>query len=196
MICIWKRERRERDRQRDKETGRCLILPALFSGMRLRRLGVCRRSRRASRCTDSSLHAGSLLFTKKKKQHSSFIGCSLSADFGITVRSQDSESIPTRFIIQETGRPSPDCRCVISPTTAASHHRKEEDSSSEDHKCEKLFSLSLNMCTSGMVLVSRTTSLVCPNSIRVRTVLERYLNKAQLICRGCSRPSPKLQLVL
>lgn len=66
MICIWKRERRERDRQRDKETGRCLILPALFSGMRLRRLGVCRRSRRASRCTDSSLHAGSLLFTKKK----------------------------------------------------------------------------------------------------------------------------------
>lgn len=98
MICIWKRERRERDRQRDKETGRCLILPALFSGMRLRRLGVCRRSRRASSCTDSSLHAGSLLFTKKKKQHSSFIGCSLSADFGITVRSQDSESIPMRII--------------------------------------------------------------------------------------------------
>lgn len=66
MICIWKRER-ERDRRRDKEAGRCLILPALFSGVTLRRLRVCQRSRRAWRCTDSRLHAGSLLFTEKKK---------------------------------------------------------------------------------------------------------------------------------
>lgn len=57
---------REGDRRRDKETGRGLILPALFSGVRLRRPRVCQRSRRARRCTDSSLHAGRLLFTKKK----------------------------------------------------------------------------------------------------------------------------------
>lgn len=59
-----------------------------------------RRSRRARRCTDSSLHAGSrltLLFTEKE-QRSSLIGRSPSPDFGITVRSQG-ESIPMRIIL-------------------------------------------------------------------------------------------------
>lgn len=66
MICIWKRER---ERQTGEiKTGRGLILPALFSGVRLRRPRVCQRSRRAGRCTDSSLHAGRLLFTKEKKK--------------------------------------------------------------------------------------------------------------------------------
>lgn len=59
---------------------------------------MCRRSRRARRCTDSSLHAGSLLFTGEKKQRSSFIGCSLSPDLGTTVHSQGSESTPMRII--------------------------------------------------------------------------------------------------
>lgn len=44
----------EGDRRRDKETARCLILPALFSAVRLGRRRVCRRSRGPTRCTDSS----------------------------------------------------------------------------------------------------------------------------------------------
>lgn len=93
-------EKRARETDGEIKTGRGLILPALFSGVRLRRPRVCQRSRRAGRCTDSSLHAGRLLFTKagKKKERSSFIGCWSSPDFGSTVRSQGSETIPMRII--------------------------------------------------------------------------------------------------
>lgn len=61
-------EKRARETDGEIKTGRGPILPALFSGVRLRRPRVCQRSRRAGRCTDSSLHAGRLLFTKKEKK--------------------------------------------------------------------------------------------------------------------------------
>lgn len=61
-------EKRARETDGEIKTGRGLILPALFSGVSLRRPRVCQRSRRAGRCTDSSLHAGRLLFRKKKKE--------------------------------------------------------------------------------------------------------------------------------
>lgn len=64
-------EKRARETDGEIKTGRGPILPALFSGVRLRRPRVCQRSRRAGRCTDSSLHAGRLLFTKKEKKKKS-----------------------------------------------------------------------------------------------------------------------------
>lgn len=118
-------EKRARETDGEIKTGRGPILPALFSGVRLRRPRVCQRSRRAGRCTDSSLHAGRLLFTKKekkKKERSSFIGCWSSPDVGITVRSQGSETIPmgiiftSRFHLGSTVHP-----CGRSPEFQASH---------------------------------------------------------------------------
>lgn len=80
----------------------------------------------------------------------------------------------------ETGRPS----SVTSPTSAANRQGKE-DSSSEDHRCEKACPFLLS-----------THRRDQPSLGRVRgfglLLLERYVNKARLICRACSRPSARV----